>query len=371
MRIVSRGIVNPSVAGGSRAVSAFPSVTCLPDGSLLAAYRVGKSKVDEESAIELRRSTDFGETWSEPWAPFTTALDGVRGSLWVLHTTVVAPDHLIASAMWVDREAYPGKPLFNEETEGCLPMAILLADSRDHGQTWSGWRRVLMSPDVGPPSITSPVLRLASGRLALSIESNKEFLDRSQWFQKVVYLYSDDMGQTWTQPVTVCQDPSGRIFNWDQRTAAAPDGMLASFTWTYDKPANRYLNIQRRLSRDEGLAWTQPEDLGFANQPSRPAFLPDGRVVLAWVDRFGTRSIRARMALSHDAPFLPDSEIIIWESPRPQRETGSTGEMLADMALWSFGLPFAEALPNGEVMVVYYAGGPGAMQIEWVRLGLK
>ena len=164
---------------------------------------------------------------------------------------------------------------------------------------------------------------------------------------------------------------SGRIFNWDQRTAAAPDGTLASFTWTYDKPANRYLNVQRRLSRDEGRTWTQPDDLGFADQPSRAAFLPDGRVVLAWVDRFGSRSIRARTAMSSEGPFPPDSEVVIWESPRPQRETESTGEMLADMALWSFGLPFAEPLPNGEVIVLYYAGGPGAMQIEWVRLGLK
>jgi len=371
MRIVSRGVLNPCVPGGDRAVSAFPSVTCLPDGSLLAAYRVGKSKVDEQSVIELRRSTDLGQTWSDPWMPFETALHGVRGSLWVLHTTVIAPDYLIASSMWVDREAYPGKPLFNEETEGCLPMVILLADSRDNGRTWSAWRRVPMTPDIGPPSLTCPVLRLASGRLALSIESNKNFLDRSQWFQKVVYLYSDDRGQTWTQPVTVCQDPSGRIFNWDQRSAAAPDGTLASFTWTYDKPANRYLNVQRRLSRDEGRTWTAPEDLGFADQPSRPAFLPDGRVVLAWVDRFCSRSIRARMAMSMDAHFSLDSEIVIWESPRPQRETNSTGEMLADMALWSFGLPFAEALPNGEVLVVYYAGGSDAMQIEWVRLGLK
>ena len=69
MRIVSRGIVNPCTAGGRRAVSAFPSVTCLLDGSLLGAYRVGKSKVDEDSTIELRRSTDLGETWSDPWAP--------------------------------------------------------------------------------------------------------------------------------------------------------------------------------------------------------------------------------------------------------------------------------------------------------------
>ena len=43
--------------------------------------------------------------------------------------------------MWVDRQTFPGQPLFNEETEGCLPMEIVLADSHDLRRTWSGWRR--------------------------------------------------------------------------------------------------------------------------------------------------------------------------------------------------------------------------------------
>ena len=36
--------------------------------------------------------------------------------------------------LWIDREAFPGQPLFNPETEGCLPMSILLADSFDGGR---------------------------------------------------------------------------------------------------------------------------------------------------------------------------------------------------------------------------------------------
>ena len=50
--------------------------------------------------------------------------------------------------------------------------------------------------------------------------------------------------------------------------------------------------------------------------------------------------------------------------------TGSTGEMLVDMGRWSFGLPYAETLPDGDVLVVYYAGSPEAMDIRWARLSV-
>jgi hypothetical protein len=38
------------------------------------------------------------------------------------------------------------------------------------------------------------------------------------------------------------------------------------------------------------------------------------------------------------------------------------------MSIWSFGLPFAEVLPDGEVLVAYYAGTEAAMDIHWCRL---
>ena len=40
------------------------------------------------------------------------------------------------------------------------------------------------------------------------------------------------------------------------------------------------------------------------------------------------------------------------------------------MSVWSFGLPYAEALPDGDVMAVYYAGDAGCMDVRWARLAL-
>jgi hypothetical protein len=38
------------------------------------------------------------------------------------------------------------------------------------------------------------------------------------------------------------------------------------------------------------------------------------------------------------------------------------------MSLWTFGLPYAEALPDDDVLIVYYAGTESVMDIHWARL---
>ena len=48
----------------------------------------------------------------------------------------------------------------------------------------------------------------------------------------------------------------------------------------------------------------------------------------------------------------------------------NTGDLLAEMGLWNFGLPFAEPLPDGDVLVVYYEGEAAQMQVSWARLSL-
>jgi len=373
MRITARGILSPGLAGTSHACVTFPNVTTLPDGSLLATCRPGSTKDCDDETVELRRSRDGGRTWSEPRTPFSTELNGWRGSLKVCYLTPLGGDRIIACSMWVDREAYPGKPLFNEQTEGCLPMTVLVADSDDLGETWSEWRVVPLPDSLGPPSLTSPLLRLPSGRLLVSIESNKHYLDASKWYQHVAYAASDDDGQTWNDAATTCQDPSGRIFNWDQRAGVGQNGEIVTFSWTYDREAQKYLNVHRRISLDGGSNWTAAEDLGFADQPSRPAILPDGRVVLAWVDRFGSRSIKARVAQSLDAPFSEETEVTLYQLEAPPKPAGeqSTGELLAEMGLWNFGLPYAEVLPDGDVLVVYYAGTKEAMSSHWARLSVQ
>ena len=371
MKLKDTGLLSQCQPNTQRANLTFPTVTALRNGTLLATYRTGTTKDSEDETVEFSRSHNGGQTWDTPWQPFASPMIGGKsGTIKICYLTELTPGHLLAASMWIDRTSYPGQPLFNEETEGCLPMSIILADSYDNGTSWSLWRAVPMPDEIGPASLTSPILKVADGSLAMSIETNKHYHDTSPWRQKVVFFHSTDQGQTWDAPVVAGEDPTGRIFNWDLRCGVAPDGRIATFAWTYDTVTTRYLNIHRRISDDHGRTWSVPEDLGFADQAARPAILPDGRVVLAYVDRFGGHAIRARLAPSIDAPFDPTSEVVIYTHAEAAQQDDSTGELLAEMGLWSFGLPYAEALPDGDVLVVYYAGTTDAMDIRWARLRL-
>ena len=290
----------------------------------------------------------------------------------MVYPTQLSSGRLVLVAMWVDRESFPDSKLFHPETEGCLPMQVLWSESDDSGRSWKPWRVIPIPAELGPPSVTSPLMELGSGRLVLSVETNKPYLDASKWYQRVVYLYSEDEGRSWSTPHTVSQDPTGRMFNWDQRAGVAPDGRIVTFTWYFDNQTATYLNIRRRISRDEGESWTNPEDLGFSDQAARPAILPNGATVLAWVDRFGTQSIRARLAPAIDSNFSAGTEVLIYDHAAMLRNRPSAGGTMADtlgvMSHWTYGLPAATALSNREVLIVYYAGLSEQMNVEWVRL---
>ena len=274
MKIVARGTLHPGEVGSNRAVGTFPMVLGLKDGRVLATYKVGPNKDSDRATMELCWSEDLGESWTEPTTLEAPRIEGKKGALWVAYPTQLASGRLVLISMWVDRESFPGSTLFHPETEGCLPMTVLRSESDDGGRSWNPWQVIPTPAELGPPSVTSPLMELAGGRLALSVETNKPYLDASKWYQRVVYLYSEDQGQSWSAPHTVSQDPTGRMFNWDQRAGVAPDGRIVTFTWYFDSQTATYLNIQRRISRDEGRSWTDPEDLGFrpgghARHPAR------------------------------------------------------------------------------------------------------
>lgn len=374
LTIVASGFVRRAVPGTDHATFTYPTLTVLSTGTILATFRSGSSKDTADETAELYASSDGGRTWEQKPLPVPRVVGGKQGSPRSCHITELAPGHWLAAVMWVDRESFPGEPLFNPQTEGCLPMLAVLADSLDNGRTWSAWRVVPMPAEIGPASITTAIMKLADGRLALSIESNKTYLDHSRWLQKVVLFHSDDQGQTWGPPVVSGFDPTGRLFYWDQRAGVTHDGRIAAFAWTYDTSRHRYLHIHRRLSSDGGMHWSDADDVGFADQAGHPAMLTNGGVVLPYVDRFGSQTIRARWAPDAAAAFDPESDVVIYAHPQRAKadaETGTTGEALGDMTAWCYGLPYAETLPNGEVLVVYYAGNDQAMDACWVRIHVR
>ena len=369
LEIIASGILAAGVSGTSHATYAFPAFISLSNGVLLATCRHGSKKDSDDEKIEIYTSEGNGTTWSKGKNLFAPVkVDGKQGSLKLCYLTEIKKGHVIAACMWVDRQSYPNKPLFNEETEGCLPMEILLSDCFDDGKTWSDLRKVSLPDNLGPKSLTGPILKLKDGSIALTIEVNKHYLDAGKWKQRVVIIHSLDDGKTWEEPITILEDKNGKIFYWDLRAGVDAIGNIVAFAWTYNRETYAYLNIHQLISSDHGKTWSDPEDIGITDQPSHPAIMKNGSVVLAWVDRFKSQSIRIRMASGINQKFDKNTELVLHNQDIKKTATNNTGELLGEMSLWSFGLPFAEVLPDNDVMVMYYAGNENVLDIHWVRI---
>ena len=372
MKIVDRGLVFLGPEGSDSSSACFHGVCVLPEGRWLVAFRAAVKKGDAfGQRVLVTWSDDGGKTWSRAAEPFANqAVDGTPGAWRAGQPTALGGRRLAMVLYWVDASD-PGRPFFNQRTEGLLDSHIFLTLSDDAGETWSKPRLLDTRPFTMPTPITGPILLLPSGEWALQFETNKSYDDRSVWYHKSVLMYSSDEGQTWPEFAQVAADPRARVFYWDQRPKALADGSLLDLFWTFDRERAVYLNIHARASKDNGRAWSELWDTGVPGQPAPVASLTDGRTVMPYVDRQGTPTIRARVS-SDGGRTWPDATELILDDRLKQEQEGSKSSMQdawSEMTAFSLGLPTTAELTDGGVLVVYYAGPkPDHTGLYWVRL---
>lgn len=378
--LISEGTIFAGTPNSPTANSCFPAIVELPGGTLLASWRVGSQKDSADGQILLSRSTDAGVSWSEaerfadgPWT-------AQPGEVHYAPLTVLGPDHVMAVLMWVDR-SQPGRPFFNPATEGLLPLRTWFCESRDAGRTWGDYRWMdvdAVSSCIGcnetpqpdcPLAITGPVLALPDRRLACQFEVNKPYEDTKPWRHAAAYRVSSDGGRTWPEYVEVANDPTGRVMYWDARYAFDRTGRGIVAFWTYDRQRQCDANIHLSESSDAGRTWTMPRDLGLVGQVCHPVPLGGDRLLLVYVDRFRTRSLRAALSNDMGRSFVDD--IVVYQHPAAHADCGQDStatDYLQDMELWTFGRVEAILADDGTVSVIYYAGNAQATDIRHARL---
>ncbi len=371
MNLLERGVVFPSEAGTDRQSCAFPQVAVLPGGRWLVSCRAACTKEGMAGQhVLLRWSDDAGRTWRAPPAPFVPLpIDGSPGQFRALGLTSLGGSRVLATLYWVDHSD-PSRPFFNPHTEGLLDSRILFAESEDGGDTWTAPVRMDTSPFHVPTPITGPVLVLPDGERVCQFETNKTYDDTTKWIHRSVLMFSRDGGRTWPRHSVVTQDP--RIFYWDQRPCILPDVRILDLFWTYDNGAATYLNMHARESEDAGHTWSALWDTGVPGQPAPVVPLPDGRLALVYVDRTGAPAIRCRISEDNGRTWPAETTLTLYESVLPSQTARKDvmADAWSEMGKFSVGLPATAALPNGDVLVVYYAGAStDCTSVEWVRVG--
>jgi hypothetical protein len=366
MKLISHGTVFTGTAGARTASSCFPAIVQLPDGTLVVAWRVGSQKDSADGQILLSRSTDEGRSWSGPEALPAGPWAAEAGEIHYAALTVLGDNHLLAALMWLDRSD-PKRPFFNPVTEGILPVRTWFCESHDGGRSWGDYRVMDAEPHM-PLTITGPVL-LIDNKLVCQVEVNKAYEDTQPWRQAAVWKTSHDGGYNWPEYTEVAKDPAGQVFYWDARYSVGVNGYVMAALWVYDRKKKCDLPIHLCESYDGGRTWSAPRDAGLVGQLGYPVLLGGGRLLLPYVDRYRSPSIRA--ALSNDLGRTFVEDIVLYRHQATQMDPGkgsATADYLQDMELWTFGRVDPILGIDGTVWLAYYAGTAQATNIHWARL---
>lgn len=317
-------------------------------------------------------SDDEGLSWSSPSEPFQApeAAEGLPGILRTGHVTALPDGRLMAVLSWIEH-ADPERPFFNEETEGLLDTRVCLSVSVDEGLYWTPPAFMSPRPYSMPSPTTGPIVCLANGDLICQLELNKPYFDTQPWRHQSVLVFSRDGGQTWNEQHVVSDDPSRRVFYWDQRLGQLDDNTLLDVFWTFDRESGKYLNIHARRSVDGGRNWSAMQDTEVPGQPAAPAELNDGRIALVYVDRTAEPCIKLRTSADDGRYWPAESEQTIFRSARrlENPDSQSMQEAWDEMVAFSLGLPATAKLPGGDLLVVFYEGPTGdRTSIRWCRL---
>lgn len=233
-----------------------PTTVLLEDGrTMLVVYPKGHGR----GAIVMKRSTDGGLTWSD---------------------RLEVPDNWSTSQevptiyRVVDSAGTKRLIMFS----GLYP--IRMAVSEDDGNTWSPLEPI---GDFGGIVAMSSLVRLNDGRYMTFFHDDGRFLHDSKKVEEFIVFksVSDDGGLTWSAPEEVVSHPMAHLC--EPGVIRSPDGKQLCMLL---RENSRKLNSFVTFSDDEGETWSEPVEVPGALTGDRHTgrYAPDGRLVISFRD---------------------------------------------------------------------------------------
>ena len=240
----------------------YPSIARTADGALWVLFtrRTSQQETDQRGELVLVHSTDGGTSWSDPRVVYAARAGQPRAAGTM---TTLRNDRIVA--------------VFSESIGAQPTSKIRLLSSEDDGHSWRVHQIKADLPLVGWEPC-GRILEAIDGTLAMPVFGAASPTELQASLYGCGLLRSRDGGETWGDFCWIARGDSGVIgaahtsrFSFE-RPAVQP---LGDGRWLALVTARR-LNegpgaaqvICRLWSRDEGRAWTEPDQLMPGSEPS-------------------------------------------------------------------------------------------------------
>ena len=345
-----------------RAIHAWhPSLTCMPDGELISTFDLGQGVESLDYRTYLARSTDRGETWSEPLPIFHDPV--TRRSTHTVRTSAVGDGTLVGMGIRAYRDD-PEEGVINRANLGYVESDIFLLRSHDRGRTWEG-------PQVVPPPLVGPafemchrIIELADGRWLFPSSTWKDWNGNAAKGMRCVAFVSHDRGITWPEHLEVVDQVDRGVLSWEVGLTQLPDGRLVAVVWSFEESTGKSLPNRYAISAD-GRTFSPSRENGILGETSKLLTLPDGRLLCVY-RRLDKPGLWANLVRIEGYEWINLEQACLWQgAPSGMMGVRSNSDELSGL---KFGYPSLVQLPGGDVMVVFWCVEDCLHVIRWQRL---
>ena len=362
----STGLVYRNPHPNLRAVHAWhPSIVRFDDGELVASFDLGQAVESLDYRTYLCRSTDHGESWSEPVRLFEDV--ATEQTVHTVRTSRVSDGTLVGFGGRIYRPD-PNQGVVNPKNIGYARMDLFLLKSNDRGRSWQG-PTTIEPPLVGPSfEMCHSIRELSDGRWLAPTSTWKSWNGDAPNGMNAIALVSHDRGRTWPEYLKIMSAYERGIVHWEQSLVELPDHRLLSVAWALDEASGRAQPTPYAISQD-GRTFDPPRPTGFLAQTTKIICLADGRI-LAVYRRDDRPGLWATLAKIEGNAWINLAEAPLWQGVSTSGMLGSDAPG-QDLSALRFGYPSLTQLPEGDVLVVFWCLEDCVHNIRWLRIGVQ
>ena len=308
----------------------FPAVVQLHSCELVAVVRGGGAHGaappgQREAHLDLIRSSDGGESWTDPVTIIDSEDDDRDPTLGQLADGTLVLAYTRRRAYRSDEDSHPS---------GARRDEAWFTRSEDEGHTWEEPKRVPVPPGfaaTGSPGSGQDVVQLDDGT-AMFTGGLRRNLDVPPYGEHAIFR-STDSGRTWgdvtlfnlglvDEEVALLKLPSGRLLG-----ALRGGGIKGAAVWVSE-------------SDDDGRTWSRPprKVTDEWQHPADLLLLSDGSVLMSFGSRNRPYGVRGLVSRDDGRTWDYHHAIVLVDN----------------CAEWDCGYPTTLALPGGMLLTVYY-----------------